>query len=64
MDKKTKKRKPRKEQFWLVFGESDGWVVHKNEKSALKDFADIVNNYENARFITVDTFNEFGKEIK
>jgi hypothetical protein len=50
----------KKENFYLVFEESDGWVVHKSLKSAKEDYKNI-DAEDNKRIIKVTSFEELTK---
>jgi hypothetical protein len=51
-----------KEVFWLVFGESDGWVVHKSHKEAERDYKSILAMHEEGRLIKVIAYEELESE--
>jgi hypothetical protein len=51
----------KKENFYLVFEESDGWVVHKSLKSAKEDYESLEAG-ENKRIIKVTSFEELTEQ--
>jgi len=52
----------KKEKFYLVYGQWDGWVVYTNKKEALEDYKDCLERERNARMVEVEKIKEYEYE--
>lgn len=50
--------KKKKQEFYLVHGSSDGWVLHQTKKKAVADYEEIAPSDDGARMIKVTKFEE------